>query len=242
MRKNLLIIGESIIIGILVFQFTVANAFSSLDYMARDQLYQIPRGIRSDIKIIGIDAKTLDKYGPVQTWSRSLYADLINKLNVDENTKPYVIAIDITFSGNNDDGDHLLAEAAADHGNVVVVSNLLYSKKAETDQDGILYYPVEGIVLPYEELMNNTYIGFSNVAQDSDGTVRRLIPTEYYDGSEYSMFSKVIYERYCAATGMTPHIIPTDFTGRSIINYSGRPGDYECLSMADVLEDRKSVV
>ena len=238
MRKNLLIIGESIIVGILVFLFTVANAFSSLDYIARDQLYQIPRGIRSDIKIIGIDAKTLDKYGPVQTWSRSLYADLINKLNVDENTKPYVIAIDITFSGNIDDGDHLLAEAAADHGNVVVVSNLLYSKKAETDQDGILYYPVEGIVLPYEELMNNTYIGFSNVAQDSDGTVRRLIPTEYYDGSEYSMFSKVIYERYCAATGMTPHIIPTDFTGRSIINYSGRPGDYECLSMADILEDK----
>ena len=238
MGKNLLIIGESIIVGILVFLFTITNYLSSLDYMARDKLYQIPRGIRSDIKIIGIDAKTLDKYGPVQTWSRSIYADLCKKINIDEDTKPYVLAFDITFSGNVDEGDHLLAEAAAEYDNVVVVSNLLYSKKAEIDQDGILYYPVEGIVLPFEELAECTHIGFSNVSQDSDGTVRRIIPVEYFNGQEYGMFSKVIYDRYCEATGTTPHDIPVDYTGRSIINYSGRPGDYECLSMADVLEDK----
>ncbi len=236
MRRNLIVVLEAIIAGALVFLFTITNLFRSLDYIARDKLYQVPRGIRSDIKIIGIDAKTLDKYGPVQTWSRSLYAELIDKLVVDEQTKPYVIAFDITFSGNVGEDDSLLAKAAADHGNVVVVSNLIYSKKAEIDQDGIMYYPVEGIVLPYDELMNCSYTGFSNVAQDSDGTVRRMIPVEVYDGNKYGMFSKVIYERYCAVTGTAPNDIPTDFTGRSIINYSGRPGDYECLSMADVMD------
>ena len=236
MRKNLIIILEAIIAGALVYIFTITNLFRSLDYIARDKLYQVPRGIRSDIKIIGIDAKTLDRYGPVQTWSRNMYAELIDKLVVDENTKPSVIAFDITLAGNVGEDDTKLAKAAADHGNVVVVSNLIYSKKAEIDQDGIMYYPVEGIVLPYDELMNCTYIGFSNVAQDSDGTVRRMIPTEVYDGTKYGMFSKVIYERYCAVTGTTPNVIPTDFTGRSIINYSGRPGDYECLSMADVMD------
>jgi len=236
MRRNLIIVLEAIIAGALVFLFTITNLFRPLDYIARDKLYQVPRGIRSDIKIIGIDAKTLDKYGPVQTWSRSLYAELIDKLVVDEQTKPYVIAFDITLAGNVGEDDTKLAKAAADHGNVVVVSNLIYSKKAEIDQDGIMYYPVEGIVLPYDELMNCTYIGFSNVAQDSDGTVRRMIPVEVYDGNKYGMFSKVIYERYCAVTGKAPNDIPTDFTGRSIINYSGRPGDYECLSMADVMD------
>ncbi|SCW56011.1 adenylate cyclase [Ruminococcaceae bacterium YRB3002] len=238
MRKILLLAVETLFVGALVFLLTIYNLFSTLDYIARDKLYQVPRGIKSDIKIIGIDAATLSKYGPVQTWSRGIYADLLDVLNVDEETKPYVIAFDITFSGNVNEEDSRLAQAAADHGNVVVVSNLLYSKKAETDQDGIMYYPVQGIVLPYEELMNSTYTGFSNVAQDRDGTVRRMIPTETYEGNRYSIFSKVIYDRYCAATGITPNEIPTDMTGRSIINYSGRPGDYECLSMADVLEGK----
>ena len=238
MRKNLIVVLEAIIAGALVYLFTITNLFRSLDYIARDKLYQVPRGIRSDIKIIGIDDKTLSKYGPIQTWSRSIYADLINKLNVDEKTKPYVIAFDITLAGNVNEDDSLLAKAAADHGNVVVVSNLLYSKKAEVDQDGIMYYPVEGIVLPYDELMQCTYSGFSNVAQDSDGTVRRMIPSEVYNGKQYGMFSKVIYERYCAVTGIEPNRIPTDFSGRSIINFSGRPGDYECLSMADVMEGK----
>ena len=184
MRKNLLIVLEALLAGALVFLLTVLNVFRSLDYMARDKLYQVPRGIKSDIKIIGIDARTLDKYGPVQTWSRKVYADLIDKLVVDEKTKPYVIAFDITLSGNVNEDDSLLAKAAAEHGNVVVVSNLIYSKRAETDQNGIMYYPVEGIVLPYKELMDCTYIGFSNVAQDSDGTVRRMIPTEVYNGGK----------------------------------------------------------
>ena len=238
MRKNLIIIAEAVAVGVLVFLLTAANVLKSLDYIARDKLYQVPRGIKSDIKIIGIDAKTLDEYGPIQTWSRNKYAELINTLNVDETTRPCVIGFDIVFAGNVDDGDSELAEAAAEHGNVVVVSNLIYSKKFETDQNGITYYPVVGIVLPYEELLNNTYVGFSNVSQDSDGTVRRMIPTEVFDGQENTMFSKVLYDRYCAVTGTTPNSIPVDGTGRTLINYSGKPGDYEYIPMSDVLEGR----
>jgi adenylate cyclase len=35
--------------------------------------------------------------------------------------------------------------------------------------------------------------------------------------------------------GITPNNIPTDITGRTMINYSGKPGDYEYISMSDVL-------
>ena len=238
MRKNLLIVLEAVIAGLLVYLFTAFNLFSSLDYIARDRLYQVPRGIKSDIKIIGIDARTLEEYGPIQTWSRSRYADLVNKLNVDDTTKPCVIGFDILFSGYVDEGDTELVEAASKYNNVVVVSQLKYSKKWETDQDGIMYYPVTGIFTPYKELLDVCTTGYSNVAPDSDGTVRRIIPVENYDGKEYQTFSLVIYNKYCEITGTTPHEIPTDMTGRSLINYSGKPGDYEFISLADVLDGK----
>ena len=236
MRKNLQLVVESLIAGIIVFLLTITNLFSPLDYIARDRLYQVPRGIESDIKIIGIDAKTLEEYGPIQTWSRSRYADLINKINIDENSKPYIIGIDVLFSGYVDEGDLALAEAAGKYNNVVVVNQLQYSKKWEKDENGITYYPVNGLANPYKELMEVTSVGYCNVSQDSDGTVRRTIPVETYEGNTYQSFSKVMYEKYCSEVGITPNVIPTDMTGRSIINYSGKPGDYEYLSMVDVLE------
>ena len=238
MRKKLLPVIEALIVGILVFLLTLTNLFSELDYIARDKLYQVPRGIRSDIKIIGIDSRTLEEYGPIQTWSRSVYADLINILNVDESTKPYVIGFDILFSGNVDEGDDALVEAAGNYGNVVVVSHMIYSKKWETDRQGILYYPVEGVVSPYKELLDVTSTGYSNVSQDSDGTVRRIIPSETYEGVTYQTFAKAMYDRYCSSLGITPNEIPTDKTGRTMINYSGKPGDYEYISLSDVLEGR----
>ena len=238
MRNKLLPVIEALIVGILVFLLTKSNLFSPLDYIARDRLYQVPRGIRSDIKIIGIDAKTLEEYGPIQTWSRDVYADLINTLNVDENTKPYVIGFDIQFSGEIDEGDQALVEAAEEYGNVVVVSQLIYSRKWETNEEGIMYYPVEGIVLPYDELLNVTSTGYSNVSPDSDGTIRRIIPSETYDGVTYQTFAKVMYDKYCSIIGTTPTKIPTDITGRSIINYSGKPGDYEYISLSDVLDGK----
>lgn len=236
MRKNIIVVIESLVVGMIIFLLTVTNLFSAFDYIARDNLYQLPRGIRSDIKIIGIDARTLERYGPIQTWSRGVYADLVNKLNVDEETRPYVVGFDVLFSGSVDEGDQAFVQAAEDYGNVVVVSQLIYDKKWEKDEQGVVFYPVGGIVLPYDELGQVTATGYSNVAQDSDGTVRRIIPVEKYNGETYQTFAKVMYDIYCGQVGITPETIPTDRTGRSIINYSGRPGDYEYISMCDVLD------
>ncbi|SDY37039.1 adenylate cyclase [Ruminococcaceae bacterium YAD3003] len=238
MRNKLLPVIEALVVGILVYLLTITSLFSELDYIVRDNLFQVPRGIRSDIKIIGIDAKTLEAYGPIQTWSRDKYADVINALNVDDNTKPYVIGFDILLSGNIDEGDAALVEAASKYDNVVVVSRLVYSNKWETTPDGVAYYPVEGVISPYKDLLEVTDTGYSNVAPDSDGTVRRIIPTETYNGVTYQTFSKVMYDKYCETVGITPNTIPTDMTGRTIINYSGKPGNYEYISMVDVIEGK----
>ncbi len=235
MKKNWMLIVETIIVGLLVFIFTFTNAFSSLDYMARDSLYQLPRGINSDVKIIGIDERTLEKYGPIQTWSRQKYADLIKQLNQLEVSKPKIIAFDIQFSGQVDEkGDTAFAKACEESGNVIVVDQLIYDNRIVRDENGQMISPVTGTDEPYEELAKVTDVGFSNVAQDSDGVVRRIIPVE--DGRE--MFSKVVYKKYCEISNEKEQKIPTDSSGRSIINYSGEPGDYEFISMADVLDGK----
>ena len=238
MKKKLRMITEMLIAGILVFIMTMFNVFSPLDYQARDALYQRPRGIDSRIKIIGIDEKTLGEIGPVQTWSRSVYADLLDKLYADPDSKPMLTGFDIILAGNVDEGDDRLAEAAARARNIVTVNHLLYGSRPVYDETGVKTYGVEAVEEPYDSLKENCVTGFSNVSQDSDGIVRRIRPVETYEGRQYKMFSYAMYDVYCSAKGITPESVPVDKSGRALINYSGRPKDYECISMTDVLNGR----
>ena len=233
MNKKFTTVIETIIIGALVFVLTFTNAFGALDYIAKDSLYQIPRGIDSNIKIIGIDEKSLNEYGPIQTWSRSKYTDLIKTLNSGEGNGPLLIGFDIQFSGNVDEGDAAFAKAAEEAGNVVVVNHLIYKTNLEIGRGPIT--GVDSVEEPYDSLRAVCDAGFSNVSQDSDGLVRRIVPEENCKGQDYKMFSSVLYEKYCEITGTKENEIPVDKYGRSIINYSGRPGDYEYVSLYDVL-------
>ena len=235
MKKKLQILAETLLVGLLVFILTVTNVFRFFDNMAKDSLYQIPRGIDSKIKIIGIDEKTMAELGPIQTWSRSFYADLLRKLNEKAESKPLLVGFDVLFSGNVDAGDDDFTAAAAESGNAVIVDHLIYGRKLTTNEDGFASYPVESIEEPFESLSSVCNMGYSNVSQDSDGTVRRIIPSEVYEGSEQKMFSNILYEEYCKRKGITPNAVPVDKNGRAIINYSGKPGDYEYVSMIDVL-------
>ena len=238
MKKWLQIILEAVVAVFLVFILTKTNRFASFDYMVRDGLYQIPRGIDSRIKIIGIDERTLEELGPIQTWSRQQYADLIEVLNSNEDSKPAIIAFDIVFSGHVDEGDIAFADAALESKNVVVVSNLVYEERKVKNEQGLMVAPVESVVYPYEELGEAAAVGYSNVAQDSDGIVRRILPSEVVDGEEQYMFSHLIYKKYCEINNIAEKDIPTDKYGRSLINYSGKPGDYEYISFVDVLNGR----
>lgn len=235
---------ESLIAAVLVFVLTITNLFSALDYIAKDACYQIPKGITSQIKIIAIDERTLEEMGPMHTWSRQVYADVINKLNSNEAARPAVIGFDIQFSGyfgenqTITDGDMAFAEAAAQSGNIVTVAQLDYDERLSADKNAQSVHKINNVYYPYEELRVATQIGYSNVAQDSDGVVRRIIPEEKYNGQVLEMFPKVVYETYCEATKTTPNEIKTDKYGRSLINYSGRPGDYEVISLIDFLNGK----
>lgn len=237
-EKLRVIIGAILTLG-LVFLLTVSNFLSPADYVLKDLLYQIPRGINSNIKIIAIDEPTLEQYGRMGDWSRQMYADLIHTLNQDEVFRPSVIAFDLIFSGEADAaGDAAFVKEAKESGNVVVATELVYDVKPVADEKRGTYFPVSSIVYPYEDLRAVTETGFASVAQDSDSTIRRILPVEQFEGQQVDMFSKVIYETYCQKNGLAVNEIPSDKYGRSLINYSGKPGDYEHISMADVLSGK----
>ena len=99
MKQNVRLLIESVIVFGLVFILTVSNIFSPLDYILKDALYQTPRGVTSQIKIVAIDERTLEALGPINTWSREVYAQLLSRLNAEEEAKPLVIGFDIVFSG-----------------------------------------------------------------------------------------------------------------------------------------------
>ena len=53
-----------------------------------------------------------------------------------------------------------------------------------------------------------------------------------------SMFSKAIYDECCKDNDAYLVDIPTDKYGKTMINYSGKPGDYEHISFVDVLNGK----
>lgn len=235
---------ESVIVMVLVMILTITNLFSPLDYMLRDGVYQIPRGVSGQIKIIAIDDKTLEELGPINTWSRDYYADLIHTLNSNPDAKPAVIAFDILFSGyfgeNNtiSEGDKAFVEAAEESGNVVAVAQFKYDEKAVMNENGLKEHPVEEVYYPFQELKDVVSVGYSNVAPDSDGTVRRISMEQKYDGGDMYMFPKVIYDAYCKNNAVDTYEVPADKYGKTMINYSGKPGDYEHISLVDVLSGK----
>ncbi len=243
MKRYIKDILEAAVVFIVVFVLTITNLFASADYMLKDFVYQVPRGVDSQIKIIAIDERTLEELGPIGTWSRQYYADLINKLNEHEDAKPTVIGFDIIFNGYFDDnnvmgGDAAFAAACQESDNVVVASQLQYSEKAQMNHDGTVTYLVEEVYNPYNELAQYVKVGYANVAQDSDGIVRRVQLEEMYQGQHMSLFSKVVYDTYCEKMNLSSFEVNTDKYGKVLINFSGKPGDYEAISMIDVLNGK----
>ncbi len=240
MSKYVKDIVESCVVFVLVLILTITNLLGSVDYMLKDFVYQVPRGVSNDIKVIAIDERTLEELGQVGTWSRQYYADLIQQLNSHEDAKPAVIGFDIIFSGYFDgetavDGDAAFVTACKESGNVVVASQLQYNTKPELSKNGLVIYPIDGLYNPYPELAEQVQIGFANVSQDSDGIVRRVQLTEEYQDRFLSLFSKEVYDTYCNHMGIPLKEVATDRYGKALINYSGKPGDYEAISMVDVL-------
>lgn len=237
-KKRWTSLVESAIIFVIVFFISFFDVFYSLDCMLRDKIYQSPRGINNKIKMIAIDDETLRELGPFGTWSRSVYADLINTLG----DYPSVIAMDIMFFGNMDEeGDEALRQACINNSNVVAGSYINYTSKYSFDEKGnpyIDHFAISDIEQPIIE--DCCITGFVNSAPDEDGVVRSVAVSatapELYGDRVFNSFASEIYSLYCRNNGIEPNTPQLDSNGRMWINYAGRPNDYENLSLCRILD------
>lgn len=217
----------------LAFLITFYDVFYSFDSLLRDRLYQPHRGINNKIKILAIDDKTLREIGPFGTWSRSVYADVIDTLG----EYPAVISLDIMVFGEMDkEGDNAFREACERSGKVVSGSYINYNtvyKTAENGEPYIDYFNIEEVEQPIVEDIVKT--GFVNAAPDDDGIVRSALLSAENDGVTYKSFAAQTYSAYCEYLGTAENTPKLDGSGRMWISYAGKPSDYEHISLSDLL-------
>lgn len=221
--------------------FHFLGAAGSWDARISDWLNQKGTVTNKKIYIIGIDDKTLETYGPVNTWSREIPARLVETLNAGEKTHPAVIAFDVIYSENADAAaDHHFAEVCQKAGNVIAAMSFSFKEQPETERDGtVVYNPyhVEDVITPYQSLRESVTCGFANTTVDSDGCVRQAMAYIDHKGEPVYSLSFQAYKKYRESQGKEAALPDTYGRNNSFyFSYSAKPGGYNLVSMADVLD------
>ncbi len=211
----------------------------------QDEYYQMPQIIAPDIFIIGIDEASLQNrniienedgsldyqdggLGPFQSWTRTDFANLINKLNENADRKPAGIGVDTLFSGNRTEEEDLaLVEAVRNGGNVVLASQATFGTELSDAKDGLVS-AIRTYEAPYEELLAVADVGHITTVPDADGIIRHSIYQIPYEGEMIKSFGVQIVENYNAYWGVEylNTIPPLDENNQWYITYSGQSGDY----------------
>lgn len=231
----------TIIIMIASTGFFYLGTARSWDIRISDWLNQKETVTNKKIYIIGIDDKTLERYGPVNTWSRNIPAKLVETLNVDDSTHPSVIAFDVIYSEEADKtADNHFAAVCKNAGNVIAAMSFSFKEQPETTEEGtVLYNPyhVEDVITPYQNLRDSVTCGFANTTIDADGCVRQAMAYIDHNGEQVYSLSFQAYKKYQESQGQEV-VLPATYgrNNRFYFSYSGKPGGYNIVSMADVLD------
>lgn len=214
--------------------------FYSADRFVMDKLYQTPSKTNVNIRIITIDEKTLDAYGPLHTWSRDKMAELMELFQTQKDSMPAVIGLDILFSGEGDTAvDDRLAKACSGLDSIVVAANIVNQTVLEVNEAGQLQenkLHISMVEKPYNALLSEVEIGFANIIQDQDGYIRRSTTHREYEGERIDSLAMSLYRHYCAVQNIAVTMPKVDSLSRFSFTYSGKPGAYETVSLVDVLE------
>lgn len=232
----------SVILGALVFMIFHFEWLLSFTNVVNDYIYQQPTATDLDIKIVCIDDNTLAKLGQPTMWSRTVYADLINKLSSEGNA-PAVIGLDVMFTGNKTaEEDMALVDACRNAGNVVVGgdfdSHSILVKENGTLTEKII---VDEVYYPYPELTDVTTFGLVVANPDLSDNIIRCAIMGMPNGSEWvECFAPAVYRRYCEANGISVHDFSSDRYQKYRFTYTeDKPGSpFDCYSFSDVLEGK----
>ena len=233
----------SLAVAACVFLFTNSGAFNTFDVQLSDRVYQSESVNSLPITIVRIDEKTLTAMqSQPSEWSRQVYADLLDKLNESER-RPAVIAFDLMFTGHKSDtaGDIAFAEAAKKYGNVIAGTNASFSLHRNK---------IESIAYPYEELREAADEGLVNCTPDRYDYVTSAYTGMRFDGKWHDSLAVSILKKFADYVKSHPEyannhpeyadISVKDYsaeeTNRYRFSYSVASGNYDCVSMIDILD------
>lgn len=232
-------VTAAVILASLAFLYFGTAGF--LDMGISDRLNQRETVTNKKIYIIGIDDKTLEQYGPVNTWSRKIPAELVSILNGTGDARPAVIGFDVIYSEEADrEADDYFAKVCGQTENVVAAMSFSFKEQPEKGEDGrIVYNPyyVDHVIEPYDSLKNEVMCGFANTFVDTDGYVRQAMAYLDHEGVRKYSLSSMVYKVYQESRGEEA-VFPDTYgrNNRFYFTYSGKAGGYSVVSMADVLD------
>lgn len=242
MKEKTVFILKTAVVAVVSFILCYSQVLYSFDKMVADKFFQTPSATDNRIKIIAIDERTIQEYGNVSEWRRDIPAQLVERLNEDEENAPAVIGFDIMYVSNGDEeGDARFTQACKQAGNVITAVNVVTKDKLTLQADGSLALDtlhIEMIEYPYESLREVTGYAFANTTQDKDGYIRYALWNMENGEENLLSLSAKVYETYCAGQGMKveqPELISGGAFG---FTFSGKSGAYETLSLCDVLDGK----
>lgn len=235
----LIALGIGVAFALITF---FVQPFSSIQYRLSDMLF-VPRDPSPNIVIAAIDNDTLNQYGRLAEWPRSLHAQAIENL---DNAKAMVIGYDVLFASETAN-DSVLAKAMADAGNVVIA--------VAGDEDGQISSPTHEItfqdVLHPAAMLENASVATGHVSVlIGEGGIVREIPLVICEAEGdtypalmmsvmYTHFGQELPSEFTVDNGVM-HLLDRDIlvddTKSMRINYAGPPGTYTMISYADIIQ------
>lgn len=241
-RKKSMLQALKVLIPVVTFTLAVmTQCLYAVDSFLCDKVYGRFDGLQPDIRIIGVDEKTLREYGSFEQWSREKSAELIDILYENGQDAPKVMAFDFMFVSDSDAySDAHLAQVCEDK-NIVFASNLVYKGRTRETADQDIYYDawnVDIVEQPYQALKQNVRSGFVNNFMADDGIVRYTKLTQQVQQETYTSFAWTVYDLAQQLDGKKSTMPDTDPNGCVNFFYSGKIGEYPHFSMKDVLEKK----
>ncbi len=231
------------LVGAILITFLCGRGFfRAADLWMQDKFFQIPETVPGDIVIIGITDEDIEKYGPYQTWDRTIMASALEALARDPKNKPASVAVDVQYMGTTtEEADKRLADAAANLGCVVTATTvkfdtkITFGSKAVTIED----YAIVGYEEPYDELKASATLGHINALPDKDGVLRHAVLYVEPDGQRVYSMAYQAAKIYADKNGITIEDPPVNARGQFYVPFSAKPeGFYDGYSLNQLIEGK----
>jgi len=185
-----------------------------------------------EIIIVGLDERSINEIG-TWPWPRFYIADAIERLI---EMDAAVIGINILYIdyGAYEEHDMSLVVSASKTDRLVLASQVYFMDAHE--------FIAEDLLVPFDELHEESASGFINVHLDDDGVLRRALTTvRYGDFLVYSLPLET-YRTYARVMGLPDNTenIKLDDLGTFPITYTGGPESYRKVSLWGVINNEYS--